>query len=600
MRSKKKNNKIKHNIKYKKKRSVKKQKGGKFNSLKNSIYRKKQYNKGIKKRKKTKKKFIKAIGGSEALNPNTKIHDYLLAFMTYNSQFPDIKSILRSCGFKENYSTMRDCGKKEEFKRIPVIFSPKDSSWPLSLEAANAPGTNAAVQDHVTAAAPINFTDNKYFCDWESGKPWLKSKYTKLFKEPDNYNPYVDEDEDEDEYNCNKDEDKDEYAMRKEWKRISKILKGKSKIPCNNPSEHRKNVIFGPAELLYPFTANGFMALSHGSWTPNLNYNFLLHLLHLNKIVFFILPAYNNISSTTQILSNYCNADGRTDFVKINSGLKSIPELIIENSINKLKIKFILDESVNDFDLLSIEKGDKIQIKSSPETTSNKEYILFVEGINSDSDTEITFTLICPDKQYTEANNVTDLEIFFLKTWEKERATMSELVLLHRLETNGYVTIEHIDLAPALTKPEDTLKANMDTLSSIDDEYNQEITQKSSINTQHHDNYDYNYYSYDINANNHIYNASEAELKCVGNDSHPSQFLGLVFKTENCSVRPSLPRSTHSISVPYRFNLLQVKLNDISSRILSKTLNDILKLKIKEAQYVFDTKKNSGHCTSSN
>jgi len=217
-----------------------------------SIKRNKKYLTRLKKKRSTIKKRTskyrkKKKGGSSELEKNI-ISDYLLA----NSVFNNTESVMENLIDKCSFDSLK-WGGKEIFKMINL----------------NTPAPNQV------------YTDNKYFCTlFDGGHQYFFDKYKNIFD--------------------------DSEELDNDWKIIAEGVKAKTEGV--KAKTEAVPVIFGPAELLYPFTKNGFYGLSHFNWTPNLNYNYILHLLSLIDEIFFIIPSYNNISNKDYVLNNFCTA----------------------------------------------------------------------------------------------------------------------------------------------------------------------------------------------------------------------------------------------------------------------------------------------------
>jgi hypothetical protein len=76
------------------------------------------------------------------------------------------------------------------------------------------------------------------------------------------------------------------------WGKVRSDIINNAKNSTDAQENDDKIIILGPAELLYPFSSvpAKFRALSHGDWTPNVNFNYLIDILCKKGEFFFVVP----------------------------------------------------------------------------------------------------------------------------------------------------------------------------------------------------------------------------------------------------------------------------------------------------------------------
>lgn len=186
-----------------------------------------------------------------------------------------------------------NCNPEDKFKRInlPKIYNKYDCL--------HRPNNNIR-----------EYTDNEYFKDLEGGHDYFIQKYEQNFNSE--ILPY----------------------NSSEWNNIIDNIDGPA---------HK--IIFGPAELLAPFTNNDWYGLSHPNWTPNLNFNYLIHMLYLVKTIFFIIPSYDNVHIFN--ISSWCNTLSQNNINKENNELRQNlnKEKFARATMNELVLLSFLEDS---------------------------------------------------------------------------------------------------------------------------------------------------------------------------------------------------------------------------------------------------------------
>jgi len=259
----------------------------------NIIYSKKKQNNNIRKTR-----LYKKIGG----NPNKTegvIITYLRKLQKFNQKASKsgIKSI---CNFA--------CKKDDKFKRIKF---PRDTFYqcpciPTKGRPCNPDGWSKSDDDSDNDSDDDSDDDSNRDGDRdEEGKEITDNEYFKSLYEGDEKsgtisgkNYFINQ------YNKNfehknKNKNKDlPHLPQLPYNSIHwvNIIHDLNKISKNtNNAREKYKIIFGPAELLAPFTDQGWYGLSHNLWTPNLNFNYIIHMLYLIGEIFFIIPTYNNV-----------------------------------------------------------------------------------------------------------------------------------------------------------------------------------------------------------------------------------------------------------------------------------------------------------------
>ena len=92
--------------------------------------------------------------------------------------------------------------------------------------------------------------------------------------------------------------------------------------------------IFGPAELLYPFSdSEKFLVLSHMDWTPNINFNYVVDILCKKKELFFILPTGETNNAIQDGINRFSLASNCKKIARA-----TLSELFVINDLEKNNI----------------------------------------------------------------------------------------------------------------------------------------------------------------------------------------------------------------------------------------------------------------------
>ena len=234
---------------------------------------------GIKKALSLKKRYIKTGGTKRYPVPDAKLEEKLrISSRERNGRF-FIVYLIKLQQFNNKYESQlrRNCN-----------FTCDDTTGFGRIVYPNNPDVYVS-QEAMQRFSCLNYnddkplTDYKYFEDHTGGKTYFEEiKYNQIFNS------------------------KELHIDDKSWLNLINFVDKKFK-----DNGIKKNIVFGPAELLGPFTRNNlFYGLSHTKWTSNLNFNYIIHMLYLYSQILFVIPKYNNISSEFTNLSSFCNAEG--------------------------------------------------------------------------------------------------------------------------------------------------------------------------------------------------------------------------------------------------------------------------------------------------
>jgi predicted flap endonuclease-1-like 5' DNA nuclease len=203
----------------------------------------------------------------------------------------------------------------------------------------------AGNDDH--SLEPRIFSNNKYFEGFEKSKEVFKTNLEKNFKL---FEPPAD-------ISAMQPVENHFKTIRSEC--MTKLTVGK-KMP----------LILGTKELMGIFTSyndNLFIALAHNSWTPNINCNFMIHMLMMIKEFIFIVPA----SSIQEAgLQTTCSTNSNIEYKEAEKRV-TISELVVLTRL--LQKKVIEVEVIKKYDLYK-DSGGVIQFKQFSKTEAQAEY----------------------------------------------------------------------------------------------------------------------------------------------------------------------------------------------------------------------------------
>jgi hypothetical protein len=204
------------------------------------------------KRKLVNKYYKKRKGG----NNDKHVIDIYLSDLYKESIMPDFEQCKFACDVKKD--PKNPFSVDEQYRRA-------------ELDNKKCPGTDAH----------DNYNPKNYFHTLkEQGNPYFKTSYDKYFG--------ID-------YETN-------IESKKEWNRLKFIVISMAKTSFDINKKDKTIIILGPAELLYPFSSDPqFHALSHGDWTPNVNFNYIIDVLCKKGEFFFVLPT----GATNKSISSY-------------------------------------------------------------------------------------------------------------------------------------------------------------------------------------------------------------------------------------------------------------------------------------------------------
>lgn len=290
-----------------------------------------KFRKSLSKKRIKKKKISKRRGGS-ANNAGSELRkkrdsNFIISHIARLQQFyhKDKSTGIRSlCNF--------ECSQKDKFKRIlfPNNYKPYEDL------------VDAKKEDIVKRYQCLNhakdaqITDGKYFETLKDGEQYFEQKYGEFFEAGEL--PIDDP----------------------EWKDI--VGKVQDKMLS------KTKVVLGPGELLGIFTKNGgFKALSHSNWSPNLNFNYILHVLYKYGEVILIIPKFNSVLPGNKETGSEVKVDLSSYCTSLNE--KSPDEKWTRATMNELVLLVFLQDA----DLINIEV-----FSEKPETqnkiTFKKEY----------------------------------------------------------------------------------------------------------------------------------------------------------------------------------------------------------------------------------
>jgi hypothetical protein len=116
-----------------------------------------------------------------------------------------------------------------------------------------------------------------------------------------------------------------------------------------------EKIILGPGELLIPFVEQGFLYLSHKTWTPNINFNYIIQILYKLREFWMIIPAANTVMDRYFSLISDCSLEGEEGAFK----RVTLSELILLDNLQEkgyIKIETI-DIDLPDTDEIKKTKG---------------------------------------------------------------------------------------------------------------------------------------------------------------------------------------------------------------------------------------------------
>ena len=203
------------------------------------------------KRKLVNKYYKKRKGGAEKIE---HIIDIYLSDLYQGSKLPDFESCKFACDVKKDPNNPFSVD--EQYERAAVDAKELKCEIDKKLD---------------------NYNPKNYFHTLlAQGNPYFKTSYDKYFGT-------------------------DKYSETN-WKRLKDIIESKATKSLDAETNDKTIIILGPAELLYPFSSDSkYHALSHGNWTPNVNFNYIIDILCKKGEFFFVLPT----GATNKSISDY-------------------------------------------------------------------------------------------------------------------------------------------------------------------------------------------------------------------------------------------------------------------------------------------------------